>query len=416
MKKLVRIVSLLILITSSYQIKAQTVASMLVIKDKIDNIMARTENLIDRQRQQTFIDLAALTSYSFDRLEGQLNDLDRMLTKKERNLYNQLEILAEKAEAAIDNQREELFIDLNTTIGNTLAEIPFFKKIPYPTNTKIPFISAEIIDTINITIKGIKLNNNKNFASINGIKSVETLIESNNKITFRIPVSPESLKIGSRNTLEITLYKRKNKKYHYKVPLWAYPEQLATIKFQYTYTKNVREFSNASQDIRVRSANACSWTTHSQNITRQNNGQWKILPGSVSSQRISNAPGGGEARIGTVTDFNFGTQVDARSDCRGSRVLNPRRGTSHYRFNWREYRDTPTEFDKIQTQILKFNGSYVLSEDLGITRFKKATIIYYNGQEFSFSDNSWTDGVVEYIYNAERDTFSVKSNFIGLTD
>ena len=395
---------------------AQTVASLLVLKGKIDDIQARAENLIDRQRQQVLIDLSALTSYSFDRLEGQLNDLDRKLRKKERNLYAQLEILTDKAELAINNQRKELFIDLNTSIGNAIVSLPFTKKNPFPTQTNIPFISSEKIDTIDIIVKGVKLNNKKNYAYINGVKSIKTFIQSKDKITFRIPISPNAVKTGPKNTLKVVLFKRKRRKYTYEVPLWTYPDKLATITFDYTITKDVRETFHARHDIRVRSANACSWTTHSQNIHRQNNGQWKILPGSVNYSCLGNAPGGGEARIGSVTDFNFGTEVDARSDCRGHRRFNPRRGTSHYRFLWVEYRDIPTEFDKSQVQDLKFNSSYVLTEDLGITNFKKATIHYYNGQEFSFSDNYWTDGIIEYTFNAERNLFSVKSNFIGLTD
>lgn len=419
MKKTFLITTLLIF-SFGWHANAQditTVATLISAKEKLDDILQRGENMIDRQRQQAFIDLSALLTYSFDQLEGQLNDLDRKLTKHERALFAELEKLTDKAEEALNNQRIELFNDLDVSVGNAIADLPLTKNKPYPVSTKVPFIGENSNEVIRIKIKGVKLDNDKNYAELNGVKSTKTFVTSNKELVIEIPNEPGKLSIGSSNVLKVVLFKGKRKTYNYEIPVWVYPKKLAKLSFHYTYTENVKTTERKTRDISMRSGNSCGWTHRSENIGRINSGQWKINTNSITQQELGQAPGGGECEIGTVTEAMFGVKVTARSNCGGARRFNPERGTTTCRYRWEEYLNTPTEFNDIATIEVGYNESKVLADfQKGITRFKKVVIEYYNGQVFEFSDNSYHNGILLYDFDPSRELFSIKSTFLGFTD
>jgi hypothetical protein len=411
MKKIAILIFMMSLGIANLNAQPLTVASLFELKETANSLLTEAGNIVDRQRQQAFIDMSALISYSFDRLDGTLDELDRKLTKKERALYAELDKIILQAEKAVEEQRIELFEDLDKSIGNAIADLPFTKNNPYPTTIITPFIGKNSTGTFKIKVKGVRLNNDKNYAEINGVKSTQTYVGSKDELTIELPIDQASLKIGSENVIKVVLHK-KRKEFKFEIPFWVYPEKFAKITFYYTYTKNITTTSNHNQRKNMRSANACSWTHNSSNIPRVNQGQWSIDVNSVRVREIGQAPGGGDCSIESITPTLIGTKVTARSDCRGTRRFNPDRGTTTCEYTWIEKLVEPKEFDAEISVELTYNDSRALTDfQYGITRFKKAVIEYYNGQTFEFIDNAYDNGFIEYYYDGSREAFQVKSTF-----
>ena len=241
-----------------------------------------------------------------------------------------------QAEKAVEEQRIELFEDLDKSIGNAIADLPFTKNNPYPTTIITPFIGKNSTGTFKIKVKGVRLNNDKNYAEINGLKSTQTYVESKDELTIELPIDQASLKIGSENVIKVVLHKKKKKSSSLKFHSGYIQKNSQKSPFTTLIQRILLLLRTIIREKNMRSANACSWTHNSSNIPRVNQGQWSIDVNSVRVREIGQAPGGGECSIESITPALIGTKVTARSDCRGARRFNPDRGTTTCEYTWTE--------------------------------------------------------------------------------
>jgi len=240
---------LFLLLTINTYSGAQTVDDLLseanVLENTVTNSLNKANDILNEQQISFFSSLQFFSEYLIGQVQNEiLGDLTRKLKKTEINLLQEIRIINNTI-IREGNNIERLIQDLSLTLENSVARVPFAKKTPTPVFYSIPLITTSQEDFIEITIKGVKLDNPKNHLIFNGKKIPLSTNPSDRENIFFVQLKKDEIFVANNesNTFEVVLYKRR-KEYRYKKRFYVVPEQIATVTFFYDIPRERTETSD----------------------------------------------------------------------------------------------------------------------------------------------------------------------------
>ncbi len=246
--KSIKIILLILFLTITKFGYAQTVDDLLneanVLENTVSNSLDKANDILNEQQISFFSSLQFFSEYLIGQVQNEiLGDLTRKLKKTEINLLQEIRIINNTIIREGDNI-EKLIQGLSLTLENSVARVPFAKRTPTPIFYSIPLITTSQEDFIEITIKGVKLDNPKNHIIFNGKKIPLSTNPSDRENTFFVQLKKEDIFVAedNSNTFEVVLYKRR-KEYKYTKRFFVVPEQIATVTFFYDEPKERTETS-----------------------------------------------------------------------------------------------------------------------------------------------------------------------------
>ncbi|WP_035646741.1 hypothetical protein [Flavobacterium sp. ASV13] len=402
-------IMLMLILICGYSLSAQTVGTLVAGAKTLDNTVntaiEKADNVLSDQQRTLYINLLNYTSYLNGVVKSLGDDADRSLTQKELAILNDVNAINGKLESSIGDLLNGLE-DGSTTIENAAARIIGSDKSPSPTFFKIPMLTAAQNKNIVIDIKGVRLNNNKNYIVFAGKTIPVTSISSEKLISFTIPLTQADLfSPDSINTFKLFLFQKrligKDKEYIYTPRFIVVPKNLATVKTFYKVQYKVREESNGQTDI----VHATSGSNKTKDVEKQFNiynsaaEGWKIDKNSVVCWKESgngDKHGFGGPYRHTMTDVSFVAKAYAKD------------GHATCRCKWNEYRIVPK--DSIETSEVKidFNQQEIVSLPDNLISLVRTEAKYYDGSVFKSASSSFKNNYIEFNFRQLEKVFEVK--------
>lgn len=393
----------------SYSLHAQTVGTLVVgakaLDNTVNNALEKADNVLSDQQRTLYMNLLYYTSYLNGVVKSLGEDLDRNLTQKELAILNDVNKITVK----LNNNVSDLLNGLedgSTILENALTRLIGSDKYPSPIFFKIPMITTSQNKNIVIDIKGVRLNNSKNYMVFAGKTIPVTSISSDRLISFTIPLTEANLfSPDSTNIFELFLFKKrligKDKEYKYTPRFIVIPKHLATVKVFYKVHYKVKEESNGQTDI----VHATSGSNKTKDVEKQFNIRnsaadgWKIDRSSIKCWKETgkgDKHGYGGPYENTMTDISFVAKAYAKD------------GKATCRCTWNEYRMVTK--DSIQTSEVKihFNQQEIISLPDNLVNLVSTEVKYYDNSIFKSASPYFKNNHIEFNFRQLEKLFEAK--------
>ncbi len=402
-------ITLILTLICVYSLSAQTVGTLVVGAEALDktvnNAIEKADNVLSDQQRTVYINLLNYTSYLNGVVKSLGDDLDRNLTQKELAILNDINTINEKLNNSIGDLLTGLE-DGSTIIENASTRIIGSDKYPSPTFFKIPMLTASQNKNIVIDIKGVRLNNNRNYIVFAGKTIPVTSISSDKLISFTIPLTEDNLfSPDSTNVFKLFLFKKRlvgqDKEYKYTPRFIVVPKDIATIKAFYKVNNKVREESNGQTDI----VHATSGSNNTRDVHKQFNLHnsaaegWKIDKTSIKCWKESgngDRHGYGGPYQNTMTDISFVAKAYARD------------GRATCRCTWNEYRMVDKESVETSDVKIRFNQQEIISLPNNMVNLVKTEVQYYDGSIFKSGSSYFKNNYIEFTFKQLEKLIEVK--------
>ncbi|MNU87947.1 hypothetical protein D3C71_777460 [compost metagenome] len=388
---------------------SQTVGTFVVgakaLDNTVNNALEKADNILSDQQRTLYLNLLNYTSYLNGVIKSLGEDLDRNLTQKELAILNDINTITAKLEGSVGELMNGIE-DGSTILENATSRIIGSDKYPSPTFYKIPMLTTSQNKNIIIDIKGVRLNNSRNYIVFAGKKIPVTSISSDKLISFTIPLTESTVFFpDSTNIFELYLYRkrflRKDKEYKYTPRFVVIPHSLATVKVFYKVHYKVREESNGQSDI----VHATSGSNRTKDVEKQFNIRnsaadgWKIDRGSIRCKKTSgdgDKHGYGGPYQNTMTDISFVAKAYAKD------------GHATCTCTWNEYRMVTK--DSIQTLEAKvyFNQQEIVTLPANLVSLVKTEVRYYDNSVFYSASPYFKNNHIEFNFRQLEKLFEAK--------
>lgn len=410
MKKLL---FLFVLVIATGTMKAQTVATLIASTKALDevanNALEKADNILSDQQRAFYINLVNYTGYVMSNLKYQTDDLDRKLKDKELAILNEINAISSKLNDA-SSSWEKKVDDINAIIAAAPTKLPFADRSPTPTSYTIPLLTNLQKRVINIDIKGVRLNHEKNYIIFNGKKIFPSSVPSEYQISFSVPLNETDVfSHDSLNTFKVILHKERflgaDKVYEFTPKFVVAPSKIGTIKVFYKIGYQVKEESNDQTDI----VHATSGSNNTKDVPKQFNivnraaDGWRIDKKSIKCWKES---GNGDKHgyagpyQGTITDISFVAKAYAKD------------GHAVCRCKWNEYRIVPRDSVASASISLSYNKQEIIELPENLINHIKTEVTYYDGSVYQTTDAFFKKDYVEFKFDQLRKLVQVK--FAGL--
>jgi hypothetical protein len=406
MKKSIIIILTLFLFINSYgQTASAFVAKSVAMDQVIQNGLNKFDGILDKQQRELFVNASNLTSIMKTQFSDLYKDLERNLTRKQIEVFNdltRLELELTKVISGEITKISEVALDLQ----NTVTRLPFVKKFPTTTNISIPIFTHQQEGVYSIKLKGINLNNENNYIILNGKKYNNPIIPSVKENEFRIPLTKSEIFNDSINVMEIVLFKKnfwgKNKEYKYTALYNVLPQNIAKIKVFYQTIGKKRVYTNELTQQVAKTPGNCRWSENEKNVNRRNTNR-KIDLSTVRIIETRQARGGGECSWdrNKSTEFSISARATARKCCNWGGV-NCGTGRTECDVKWKEYEEVDDFQAKDFTHNLLYNSQEVIELPQNTFKFTKVTIDFFNGKSITIDEPIFEKNFVKFKYDAGR--------------
>lgn len=388
---------------------SQTVGTLIIgakaLDNSVNNAIDQADNMLSDQQRTLYLNLVNYTAYLQGVIKSLGEDLDRKLTQKELAILNDINTINAKLEASAGDLVTALE-DGTTIIENAMSRLPGSSKYPTPTFYKIPILTTIQNKNIVIDIKGVRLNNAKNYIVFAGKRIPVTSISSDKLISFTIPLTEATVfSSDSTNVFELFLYRKRflggDKEFKYTPRFFVVPDYLATVKVFYKVFYKEREESNGQSDI----VHATSGSNKTKDVKKQFNLRnsaaegWKIDKSSIKCRKTSgngDKHGYGGPYKNSMTDISFVAKAYAKD------------GKATCTCTWNEYRMVTK--DSIQTSETKvfFNRQEVITLPDNLVSLVKTEVKYYDNSVFYSISPYFKNNHIEFNFRQLERLFEAK--------
>ena len=247
-------VFLIIFSINSHAENAQDLLSGINVLDQtVNNGLEKADNILSDQQRELFINISNYTAYLLGNIKDLSKNLDRSLTKKENAILNDINTVTKKIENTSSTLSDKAD-DIGAIIANAPTRIYGSDKYPTPLFYSIPIVTNSQNKNIDIVIKGVRLNNPKNYIVFSGKTIPVTSIASDQEISFTVPLTNADLFMSnSINTFKVVLYEDrfilKDKEHVYTPRFVVAPTDVAAITVFYKVPTEKRETSTEYSGI-----------------------------------------------------------------------------------------------------------------------------------------------------------------------
>ncbi len=390
-------------------VKAQTAATLVVgakaLDETVNNALTKADNILSDQQRTLYMNLANYTAYLTGSLKYLSDDLDRKLTQKELAILNDINAIQAKLNQPIEELATK-FEDVAAIIESSSARLIGSDKFPSPLFYKVPLITTVQNKNILIDIKGVRLNNPKNYILFKGKSIPVASISSDKLISFSIPLTELDLfNPDTLNVFKLFLFKKqfigKDKQYEYTPRFIVVPNHIGTVKVFYKVSYQEKQESNGkSDDVSATSGSNNEREVHKQfNIRNSSADGWKIDRASVKCRKSSgngDSHGYGGPYQNTMTDISFVAKAyatDGRAVCTCT---------------WNEYRYVTK--DSIQTSETKidFNKQEIIALPDNLLSLFKTEVTYYDNTVYKSSKSYFKNNYIEFDFRQLEKLYEVK--------
>lgn len=394
-------------ISSHAQDVAELMRKVDVLSQTVNSALDKTDNILSSQQRTFFMNLANYASYLNGHLKELGSELDRNLTKKELALLNDVNAALAKAKDT-SAQWSDKVESLATIIESAPIRIFGSDKYPTPSFYKMPLLTNVQNKNINIDIKGVRLNSEKNYIEFAGKKIPVTSIASDKQISFTVPLTSADLfDSNAVNTFKVVLHEERwwglldDKQHVYTPRFLVTPKDIASIKVYYKVPKKRKEVSGTLSDI-VHATSGSGSTKDVEktfNIRNSASDGWKLKRDSILCWKSS---GNGDKHgyagpyKNSITDISFKAKAYAK------------RGKATCKCTWKEFRIINEEETKMSTISLAFDSQKVTALPNNIIGLAKVVVTYYDGTTYETADTYFKRKHVEFNFNLLSNLYEVK--------
>lgn len=400
---------LIILSLICFNVKAQNVQTLIssanILDQTVNNALDKAENILSEQQRTLYVNVVNYTSYLMGNIKSLSDDLNRELTRKEMALLSDINAISTKLEDQ-STQWSDKLEDIATIIDNAPTRIFGSDKYPTPTFYKIPLISNVQNKNIIIDIKGVRLNNKKNYIVFNNKKIGVTSVASDKKISFTIPLTElDVFKSDTINTFEVFLYKKRlllrDKVYKYTPKFVVVPKNIGKVKVYFKESYKEKETSNGKTDI----VWATSGSSRTKDVKKQFNIRnsaaegWKIDKNSIRCWKESgrgDKHGYSGPYGNTITDVSFVAKAYAK------------RGKATCRCKWDEYRFVTKEKIETTEVAVNFKTQKVKQLPENVTSLFKTEVTYFDDSVYETSDTFFKKNYIEFRFKLLEKLVDIK--------
>lgn len=404
-----KIIVAMFIVLNVLTIKAQTAATLLTgtkaLDDSVNNALNKADNILSDQQRTLYMNLANYTAYLTGSLKYLSDDLDRKLTKKELAILNDINAIQTKLNQPVEDMQAK-FEDVAAIIESASARIIGSDKSPSPLFYKIPLITTVQNKNIIIDLKGVRLNNPKNYMIFKGKTIPVSSISSDKLISFSVPLTERDFfNPDTLNTFKIFLFKErflgKDQVYEFSPKFIVVPNQIAKLKVYYKVSYPVKEESNGHSDA----VSATSGSNNEREVRRQFNIRnssaegWKIDKNSVVCWKSSgrgDEHGYGGPYQNTMTDISFVAKAYATD---GRAVCTCR---------WNEYRYVTKESVETSEVNIDFNKQEIIQLPDNLLSLVKTEVVYYDNSVYKSSQSYFKNNYVDFNFRQLEKLYEAK--------
>ncbi|WP_300351634.1 hypothetical protein [Chryseobacterium sp.] len=404
-----KILLLLFLMITLNISKAQTAAVLLsgtqALDHTVNNALTKADNILSDQQRTLYVNLANYTAYLTGNLKYLSDDLDRKLTQKELAILNDINAIQTKLNQPVEELVTK-FEDIAVIIESSSARIIGSDKKPSPLFYKIPLITTIQNKNIIIDVKGVRLDNSKNYIVFNGKKIPVSSISSDKLISFTIPLTEaDVLKADTLNVFKLVLFKKriigKDKLYEFTPRFVVSPNYIGVVKVFYKVTNPEKEVKrDYSDQVSATSGSNNEREVHKQfNIRNSAADGWKIDRNSIRCWKSSghgDEHGYGGPYTNTMTDISFVAKAyatDGRAVCT---------------CKWDEYRYVNKESIESSEVNVNFNKQEIIQLPNNLVSLYKTEITYYDNSIYKSSKSYFKYNNIEFDFRQLEKIYEVK--------
>lgn len=375
-----------------------------LLNSTANNALNKADNILADQQRTLFLNLTNYSSYLLGSLDYLSNDLDKKLKEKELALLYDLRAITIKLNNTQLSWQQKLE-DVTTTISAAAARLPGADKSPAPLYYEIPVITTTQNKNIVINIKGVKLNNPKNYIVFANKRIPVTTIDSDQLISFNIPLTEADVfNPGVVNTFQLFLYQNRvigpDKEFAYTPRFIVAPKFIAKVKVFYKTSIKKREEDNG-----IRRFSATSGSNREKEVKKtiplKNSARdgWLLNRSSISCRKAKgkgDEHGASGPLDGTITDINFQAKAWATD---GKAVCECR---------WKEYRIFFEDSVVTSETTINFNTQEIVELNFPPSSLVKTEVTYYDNSIFKTSDNSFSGNHLEFTFKLQDGLYEVR--------
>lgn len=394
-----------IMLTSITVARSQNAGELLNRANALDNAvqngLKEADNILSDQQRALFVNLTNYTSYLMSKLQYLSNDLDRKLTQKEIALLNDLNMLSYKLSTDIDDV-EKLLKEVTVIFENSVSRLPGTDRSPTPTFYEIPLITTSQNKIINMTIKGVRVNNSKNYILFKDKKIPVTSVSSINEISFYIPLTETDIfNPDTINIFKVFLFKNrligKDKVYEYTPKFVVVPKYIGKVRVYYKVNYIERETKEETA-----SHSATSGSNDEREVNRTYhlvNPGWTIDRSSIKCWKRSgngDEHGASGPLQQSITEISFVAKAwatDGRAVCQCT---------------WVEYKDVNKTRIETKEELIHFNEQKIISLPDNLQNLQKTEITYFDKSSFATTDSYFKNNYIEFRFKQLEKVVDIK--------
>lgn len=398
---------ILAILTFGIKAKSQTGADLVLAVKALDDVateaLNKTDDMLSNQQRTLYMNLANYTKYLTGQIKYLIDDLDKKLIDKEIALLDEVKMISSTVEDQSIQLKKKLE-DVSTIMENSVANIWIGNKYPRPTFYEIPLITTLQNKTINIDIKGVRLNSYKNYIVFNKRKVPVTSISSDKLISFAVPLtSNDVFDPKYTNTFDVYLFKKSwlifNKKYRYNPKFVVVPGEIGKVTVYYKVGYQEKEIKTGySSSVSATSGSRKTKDVHKQfNIVNNSNEGWKIDKFSINCSKSS---GNGKKHgygfdRNNATDISFIAKAYAKD------------GKSVCTCAWNEYRIVNKDSIESKDIIIAFNEQKVEIFPPNYILHLKTEVTYSDGTKYTSILPRFKENYLEFTVDQLKRQFQV---------
>ena len=390
-------------ITAKSQTGAELVAAVKALDEVANNALNKADDMLSNQQRTIYMNLANYTKYLTGQIKYLLDDLDRKLTDKEIALLNEVKMISSTVtDQSIQIQKK--LEDVSTIMENSIANTWIGNKYPRPTFYDIPLITTLQNKTINIDIKGVRLNSYKNYIVFNKKKVPVTSISSDKLISFAVPLTSNDVFDPTiTNTFEVYLFKKTwlifNKKYRYNPKFVVVPGNIGKVTVFYKVGYQETETKTGySSSVSATSGSRKTKDVHKQfNIVNNSSEGWKIDKFSINCRKSS----GNGKKHGYGFDRNNATDISfiAKAYAKDGKAV--------CTCTWNEYRVVNKDSIQSKDITIAFNEQKVEIFPPNYIQHFKTEVTYSDGTKFTSMLPRFKENYLEFTVDQLKRQFQV---------
>ena len=403
MKKILLIIGLLFSTSFYSQTGVEFVAKTVAVDKLIESGLNKFNGILDEQQRQLFLNASLLTGIVKTQMDDVFNNVNMELDKKQISVFNDLNNVQTDLERVIKGEVKNVN-DMTLNLSNAITRLPFVDDNPTVTQAEVPVFTYSQNGRYAVRIRGINLNDERNYIVLNGKKYSNPVIPNQSTNEFHLDLTETDLFSDKIDIMEIVLFEDKwfvkDEEHKYTVSYNVLPQKIASVCIYFETVEKVKVIGATERDNVNKTAGSCDWSEETITFNRRNPNM-KIDRSSVSIRETGQAHGGGDCSIdpNKITEFSFEGKATARKDCR---PFHNEAGTTSCEITWQEYYEEDKYVPLTQSIDLLFDSQEVVQLPKNTYKYTKVEVTYHNGKSFTSQEGRFDKNFLSFNYDAGR--------------